>query len=433
MPNVQWHSARTQKSSNQTINKKFLMSITLHDSPQALTPVYNDMMFIASSTLASQQYFKMVVKVYHSGTLLKTLKYDKWPTGDFVQADVHRMLEPSYNFVIDNLALGYTQFQIAHVTLADYSVTFTEEIDNTSISSGTITATGTAFNASLRYLDWINFDYTQYNLTSGAQKSFLTNSPRTLKIRSGEAASLSLISLNKVAKKALITTYNAAGGVINTYEISNDIYGGTQDAKSRSLDFMCGPYNLNKYAQDESIADIITDSVQSYTVQIRDIDNNTISEVFTFEIDSECSRHEMFRLHFLNRWGRFDSFTFKGQHKQTTNFKRSEYQRFTGYTDLTGATWANPSYARGNVVFDTEETEVYNISTGWISEEESQWLQELVGSPAVYWQIDPADTKKTIAVRITENSYEVKKYANKKLFSLNLTMELAQPNYRQRV
>ena len=85
------------------------------------------------------------------------------------------------------------------------------------------------------------------------------------------------------------------------------------------------------------------------------------------------------------------------------------------------------------MVFDTEETEVYNISTGWISEEESQWLQELVGSPAVYWQIDPADTKKTIAVRITENSYEVKKYANKKLFSLNLTMELAQPNYRQRV
>lgn len=419
------NASRTQKSSNQTINKNFLMSITLHDRPQTLTPVYNDMMFIAGSTLASQQYFKMVVKVYHGGTLLKTLKYDKWPTGDFVQADVHRMLEPSYNFIIDNLALGHTNFQVAHVTLSNYSVTFTEEINNTSISSGMVTATGYAFNASLKYLNWINFDYTQYNLTTGTQKSFLTNAPRTLKIRIGEAASLSLISLNKEAKKALITTYNASGGVINTYPISNDIYGGTSDGISRSLDFMCGTHNLG--------GTIITDSVHSYTVQILDVANNPISEIFTFEIDRECSRHDMFRLHFLNRWGRFDSFTFKGQHKQTTNFKRSEYQRFTGYTDLTGLTWENTSYARGNVVFDTEETEVYNISTGWISEEESQWLQELAGSPAVYWQIDPADPKKTIAVRITENSYEVKKYANKKLFSLNLTMELAQPNYRQRV
>ncbi len=429
MPNA----SRTQKSSNQTINKKFLMSITLHDRPQTLTPVYNDMMFVAGSTLASQQYFKMVVKVYHGGTLLKTLKYDKWPTGDFVQADVHRMLEPSYNFIIDNLALGHTEFQVAHVTLSNYSVTFTEEINNTSISSGMVTATGYAFNASLKYLDWINFDYTQYNLTTGTQKSFLTNSPRNLKIRVDEAASLSFISLNKEAETALITTYNSAGGVINTYQISNGIYGGTSDSISRSLDFMCGPYNLNKYAQLEAIADIITDSVHSYTVQMLDVANNPISEIFTFEIDRDCSRHDMFRLHFLNRLGRFDSFTFKGQHKQTTNFKRSEYQRFTGYTDLTGLTWENTSYARGNVVFDTEETEVYNISTGWISQEESQWLQELAGSPAVYWQIDPADPKKTIAVRITENSYEVKKYANKKLFSLNLTMELAQPNYRQRV
>lgn len=415
---------RTQKSSNQTINKKFLMSITLHDRPQTLTPVYNDMMFIAGSTLASQQYFKMVVKVYHGGTLLKTLKYDKWPTGDFVQADVHRMLEPSYNFVIDNLALGYANFQVAHVTLSNYSVTFTEEINNTSISSGMVTASGYAFNASLKYLDWINFDYAQYNLTAGTQKSFLTNAPRTLRIRAGEAASLSFISLNKEAGNAYITTYNAAGGVINTHTINNTIYGGSSDGISRSLDFMCGTHNLG--------GTIITDDVAKYTVVMRN-GTSAISEIFTFEIDRDCSRHQMFRLHFLNRLGRFDSFTFKGQHKQTTNFKRSEYQRFTGYTDLTGLTWENTSYARGNVVFDTEETEVYNISTGWISEEESQWLQELAGSPAVYWQIDPADPKKTIAVRITENSYEVKKNANKKLFSLNLTMELAQPNYRQRV
>lgn len=433
MPNIQWQSARTQKSSNQTINKNFLMSITLHDSPQALTPVYNDMMFIASSTLASQQYFKMVVKVYHGGTLLKTLKYDKWPTGDFVQADVHRMLEPSYNFVIDNLALNTYGFRQAASTCNDYKVTFTEEINNTSISSGMVTASGYAFNASLKYLDWIKFDADNYNMAVGYQRSFLTNSPRNLKIRDNESAEIGGISTALQIDKAKITTYNSNGGIITILSIGHNWYSPQNVANSESLSFMCGPHNLNAYATANSLSPIIADNVAKYSVSFIDANGDDVSETITFTLDRECSRHEMFRLHFLNRLGRFDSFTFKGQHKQTTNFKRSEYQRFTGYTDLAGPTWENPSYARGNVVFDTEETEVYNISTGWISEEESQWLQELVGSPAVYWQIDPADTKKTIAVRITENSYEVKKYANKKLFSLNLTMELAQPNYRQRV
>lgn len=409
------------------------MSITLYHSPQVITPVYNDIMFIAGSTLASQQNFKMIVKVYYAGTLLKTLKYDKWPTGDFVQADVHRMLEPSFNHFPDNLALQKTNFQLAGAAFSPYSVTFTEELGGTPVASGTVTASGYyAFNGSLRYLDWINFDYNQYNLTAGTQRSLLTNSPRTLSIRRDEAASLSFMSLGKEATKAYITTYNSAGGVVNTHLINNGIYSGPGDSKSQTLDYMCGPYNLNKYAASVPITNIITDEVVKYTVAMHN-GTTVISETVTFVIDDECSRHQMFRLHFLNRWGRYDSFTFKGQHKQTINFKRSEYQRFTGYTELASTpVWVNTSYARGNVVFDSEETEQYNISTGWISEEESQWLQELAGSPAVYWQIDPADSKKMVAVRIADNGYEVRKYANKKLFSLNLTLELAQPNYRQR-
>jgi hypothetical protein len=403
------------------------MSITLHDSPQALTPVYNDMMFVAGSTLASQQYFKMVVKVYHGGTLQKTLKYDKWPHGDYIQADIHRMLEARYQPVIDNLALQKSSFQIADGTMANYSVEFTEQIgSNDPLLSGTVTASGYAFNASLKYLDWINFDYTDYDLVIGSTKKLLTNSPGTLKIRENEAMALSHISINKITEKAQIKTYDAAGTIINTHTLNNTIYGGLNDGKSQSLDFMCGPYNLNLTGS------VITNSVYSYTVQMLDTNDDPVSELFTFIIDRECSRHQLFRLHFLNRLGRFDSFTFTGKHKQTVSYDKEEYQKFTGYTDLSTMEWTNNSYASGTVNFDTRETEVYQISSDWISEEESLWLQELVGSPAVFWQQDPTDSKKTFAVNITENNYEVKKYANKKLFNISITFQLAQPNYRQR-
>ncbi len=409
------------------------MSITLFDSPQELMPVYNDMMFVVGSSLASQQHFKMVVRIYHGGALQKTLKYDKWPHGDYIQADIHRMLEPRYRPVIDNLALQKHGFSIADGTMADYRVEFTEQIGNaTPLASGMVSASGYAFNASLKYLDWINYNYSDYNLVSADIKKLLTRSPRTLKIREGEAAALSHISIAKDVPKARVITYDDAGTLINTYLISHIIYGGSSASKSQSLDFMCGPYNLNKYAASVAIGNIISSSVHSYTVQMLNGSNNPVSELYTFNIDRECSRHDLFRLHFLNRLGRFDSFTFTGSHQQTINYDRKEYQKFTGYTNLNTMAWENNAYAKGNVVFDTLEKEQYLINTGWISEEESEWLQELAGSPSVYWQIDPADSKKTIAINITENSYEVKKYANKKLFNLSLTMQLAQPNYRQR-
>lgn len=403
------------------------MSITLHNSPQALMPVYNDMMFVAGSTLASQQSFKMVVKVYHGGTLQKTLKYDKWPHGDYIQADIHRMLEPRYQPVIDNLALQKESFNTATGTMANYEVTFTEQIGTDDpLTSGTVSATGFAFNASLKYLDWINFNYADYNLATGSTKKLLTNSPRTIKIRENEAASLGHISIDKLVEYGTVKTYDIAGVLIGSHNFTNSYFGGVDPNKDQSVDFMCGTYNLNKSST------IITSAVHHYTVQMYGDDDNPISELFTFEIDRDCSRHQLFRLHFLNRLGRYDSYTFTGSSKEIVNFKRSQYQKFTGYTDLNTLAWTNNSFAKGNVVFDTVETKQYSISTGWITEEESIWLQELAGSPSVYWQIDPTDSTKTIAVNITENSYEVKKYANKKLFNLNLTIQLAQPNYRQR-
>jgi hypothetical protein len=406
------------------------MAITVEDKPQLITPVYNDMMFIAASTYASTPYFKMQVKIYHNTALQKTLKYDRWPGGEFIQTDVHRMLEASYSPTIENLVTGEegggllaNNFQKAANTFNFYKVEFTEQIGATPLSSGTVTASGYAFNASLKYLDWINFDYTDYDIVNSTNTKFLTNAPRTLKIREGEAASLSFISLGNNVSKAAVKTYDFDGNLIDNQVVNNNISGTTIDTKS--LDFMCGPYNLG--------AGLVTANVAKYTVQLYN-GASPASEIFTFVIDRDCSRHQLFRLHFLNRWGRFDSYTFKGSSKQTTSIKRAQYQKFTGNTVDNGGllSWQNKSYARGNVVFDTEETEQYALSTDWLTEDESTWLQELVSSPAVYWQIDPADSTKTIAINITDTSYEVKKYANKKMFGLNLSMQLAQPNYRQR-
>ncbi|HYG15189.1 MAG TPA: hypothetical protein VEC12_05500, partial [Bacteroidia bacterium] len=392
---------------------------------QLVSPVYNDLAFIVSTDHTPLDAFKFVVKVYHGGSLIKTLKYDRWPHGPYIQADVHRMLETRFAPVPQNLALatGAAKFNLVHTTFAGYEVEFSEEDANVALSDTTVAASGYTFNAAIKYLDWIDFDYNDFNMHPGTQSRFLTNSPKTIKIRENEVAELGFISLSKKANNALITTYDAAGAVIAATQIDNTVYGGTSDSISQALGLLCGPYHLG-YS-------IITAGVAKYTVELRD-STTAISEAFTFVIDRECSRNSPFRLHFLNRWGRFDSFTFTGGHKRSLKFNKSKYQKFTGYTDLDTMQWTNQGYARGTVAFDTEETEQYALSSGWLSEEESDWLQELVGSPEVYWQAEPGTPKKLIAVNITDESYEVKNYAGKKLFSLAVNMQLAQPNYRQR-
>lgn len=403
------------------------MSITIHDKPQLVTPVYNDMTFLVSSTLASQENFKMKVDILWAGQLQKTLRFDKTPHGDYIKVDVHRMLETRFNYMFGQLTAVNGGFYTMQDTFRNYEVKFTEEIEGDPISSGTVSATGYAFNASLKYLDWINFDYNDYEILGAGTEKLLTNSPRTLKIREDEVAELGGISRSIKMTYARIITYDSNNVELQNVSISNSTYAGDQSLAIGGT-FLCGPPNL----QPAGI--VFNSNVHHYTVQFtnNEVTRDPTSELFTFIIDRECSRHPLFRLHFLNRWGRFDSFTFKGSSTQNINYKRSQYQKITGYADLNTMTWENNAYARGTVTFDTLETEEYQLSTGWITEEESLWLQELVGSPATFWQLDTTNPKKFFAVNVSNSNYEVKKYANKKLFNLNITIQLAQPNHRQR-
>ena len=134
------------------------MALTIHHQPQVISPVYNDLMFVVSTNHTPLDFFKFTVKVYHAGTLLKTLKYDRWPHGPYIQADVHRILESRYNYVIENLASPTASgFKLVQGTFADYKVEFGEEYAGTPIASGAVTASGFyAFNGALKYLDWID-------------------------------------------------------------------------------------------------------------------------------------------------------------------------------------------------------------------------------------------------------------------------------------
>lgn len=85
------------------------------------------------------------------------------------------------------------------------------------------------------------------------------------------------------------------------------------------------------------------------------------------------------RVHFLNRLGGFDSYTFSGAEKRTVRASGSTFQK------LRPAWGFNPS-ARGRQVFQKEANVRLSCSSDALRPDEMAWLEELITSPAVYVQ-----------------------------------------------
>ncbi|MDX2000956.1 MAG: hypothetical protein SFW35_00860 [Chitinophagales bacterium] len=102
-----------------------------------------------------------------------------------------------------------------------------------------------------------------------------------------------------------------------------------------------------------------------------------VSESRTYVLDHQC--HEMpTRVHFLNRLGAFDSYTFTGLEKKTLKTKSNVYDKnLAGYFT---------KEARGRDVQSVQASEVFKCSTDALRPEEIAWLEELLTSPAIFIQ-----------------------------------------------
>jgi hypothetical protein len=112
------------------------------------------------------------------------------------------------------------------------------------------------------------------------------------------------------------------------------------------------------------------------------------SEFFFFRIDTKC---EGTRVHFLNRWGGFDSFTLNKK-RRVTSTRSTTYEKYlnAGYTPQD----------RGRQNQSREATVSYRASTNLISDTQAIWLEELITSPAVYVE----ENKVLIPVTVDDGS-----------------------------
>jgi hypothetical protein len=348
--------------------------------------------------------------------------------GDLIAKDITLQVQPSIagtavfefdlqEFYRDNLSYNIQTPAIAarqytaldsYFTLAGYS--FVELLN----SNGVLVTGASLTDLTSKVV--INAARQTYNVAGLPNKvitagvgfgEFLTNSPRTMNIATGESYVLSLYSSNNSPNAISVNFRDAAGNSLASHTIS---YTATIGGR---YDIAIGLANLATAG--------ITPPTGAYDYRLSiGVLSGTFSrssEFFVFKIVNQCEG--AVRLHFLNRWGGYDSYTFTGFNTSSVKPSSTQYEKYlrNGFTPKD----------RGAQAQYRDVVQSMTLNSDILSQAESEWLAELVGSPVAYMET----AGQLIPITIDDERFV---YDNKnKLGSLTLAIRLANNIRNQRL
>ena len=402
------------------------MAITINATPKDFAPVYNKMEYLIESTNTSEPNFAYLVDVYINGSGTKTvrLRIPARPSDSKGKVDIHRVLESALTSDVGNPTADAGTYDASNSSLS-YIVKFGEEYGTTVVQYPdlTIDSSRKAFNASLEKRPFINWDVTEYEM-DGVTKKFLTNMPDNHKV-SIESHGWLYYKPTIPLSNFTVITKDSAGATINTFEI--DITGGATD-----IQFIpSSPASLNNIDNTNitvGAQPIIDSSVASYDLYIvKFFLPAQVSETRTFVLEESC-KYNANTLIFQNNLGAFDSFTFYLGDMSMTDIERKDMK--VNVDTVVGNDIVYSMNEREKVTYYTKKSETIKLMSDWISEEESNWLLELMSSPEIYLQ---EGNELTAVAKIKATNYTKKKVVRDKLFKIEVELELGYDDYRQRM
>lgn len=164
-----------------------------------------------------------------------------------------------------------------------------------------------------------------------------------------------------------------------------------------------------------SLGILLSNDVGAYTVQIN---NGTI-----YKFIRDCDpRYQNYNLHFLNRFGGFDTKNFNKVSKKTIEIDKKGFGKLPYQVDSNGAVSyhnSNKVYHETKATYSSQYTEKLTLNSDILSDEEYEWLSDLILSPLVYLE----DNGYFIPVQIKASNYDFKKRVVDKLTNLTVEVE----------
>lgn len=278
------------------------------------------------------------------------------------------------------------------------------------------------FNGAMRIPDWLQFRHEQYlpdnenGYTPPAdnQRFFLTSFPRGCK---------EYVGMNE--KKFLATLFESTSMQfqVNLFDITDTPIPGT----SHNVNF-ANPEKVNILnVSPQNIIDntpiVEADFDNCYYYQIRFNDNGPQgsyqggTEFYRLYIDRDCRTFKRYRLHWLNKFGVWDAFTFRMESEETTEVNRETFESSLGqWYDIPRTNPADPTTASSDFYVSVEDgqektyatysNDSVTVNTDFIKPEVQNWLvKSLYESPTVFMETELGFEQ----VILTSKSFKIKK------------------------
>ena len=368
------------------------MAITIHDQPQLIAPASNPLVFTFSSTETAQDNFSFIVEVFVDSTMILTQQVFR-QFNALSRIDVSGAIETYIRNTIPttNLELDATD------SMVTYAIIVYEKYGDPAIIQASATSTTLkAFNGSLEYEDWINFDYAIYDPNQTQDALFLTFFPLTSK---------RLVGMDENFYLAFFEQTAVASCDLNIYLL--DISGNTIATDFITLtatDFYILNVGPQVIIDNTSITQIDFDTCYRYEISVS-VQGVSFVGPINIYMDLACQRYEPYRLHWLNKLGCWDSFTFGLVSTNTASLDSFDYERDPGV--WSGNSYTYPLYSGQKINYTKRKNKQLSLNSDFITPEIQNWLvTSLYDSPVVYLERDNGTDFEI--VKVSNKNYKLK-------------------------
>ena len=230
------------------------------------------------------------------------------------------------------------------------------------------------FNSTIDTISKSDFNVNDYKLNANTKK-FLTDTPSAKNIELGQSEYLGVLYCTftpSLSFKVEYLTYDASDALLNTDYINisewDTPYSGL--ILNPYLDIPVGTSNLIG-------AGISLTNVAYYTVRIINTTGD-VSELKRFDIVDACT-HDV-RIHWQNKYGKRDSYTFKGNKQESLDHEASTFMKAKGLT--------YSSDARGVSVMQNTLNNTFTAFSKSIGRTEYHWLSDMLINKRAWVEID---------------------------------------------
>lgn len=179
-------------------------------------------------------------------------------------------------------------------------------------------------------------------------------------------------------------------------------------------------FNVAPAAINATSSGFISSYITHYTVEFNTT-NITGDSIYRFNLVCEA-RYEVFTIHFLNRFGGFESKDFNKVSRRKIDIEKKDF----GSSAYSITSLGQPEYYNSSKVYhETRSTyagtwkEKMTLNTDLLTDAEYIWLEDLILSPLAFVQIEDY----FYPLVITDNNYEPKKVINDDLTNLTINIE----------